>query len=47
LPSKGGLPIKVVASIQALYVREEQKRQQIEGMQQGVGLQPGWGGQGR
>jgi len=45
-PKKGGLPIGVIASIQLVYAREEQKQDRLQGTQQ-LGLQPGWGGQGR
>lgn len=47
-PERGGLKIKVIASIQAIYAREEQKKQgQLQQQQSPLQLQPGWGGQGR
>lgn len=46
-PDIGGLPIRVVAMIQGIYQREEQKKLQIQANQQSIGLQKGWGGQGR
>jgi hypothetical protein len=45
-PKKGELSIALVAAIQGVYAKEEQKQQQIAG-QPATGLQPGWGGQGR
>ena len=44
---KGGLPIKVIASIQGIYAKEEQKQAALQGLDPGLALQPGWGGQGR
>lgn len=46
-PQKGALAIGVVASIQGVYAREEQKQLQLQGLGKDVGLQSGWGGQGR
>jgi len=47
-PKKGGLPVGVIASIQAVYAQEQDKQDRLQGVQQnGMQLQPGWGGQGR
>ena len=46
-PRKGGLPIGVIASIQGVYAKEEQKQQALAGMEKPLELKPGWGGQGR
>lgn len=46
-PAKGGLSIKVIAGIQAIYEKEELKQQQLQGMEQPLALKPGWGGQGK
>jgi len=46
-PEKGKLTIGVIASVQAIYAREEQKQLQMKGQMQPAPLQPGWGGQGR
>lgn len=47
LSRKGALPIKVIASIQAIYAKEEQMQLQLAGVPAAPGLQPGWGGKGR
>lgn len=46
-PPKGGLPIKIIASIQGIYAKEEQKQMALQGLDKSLSLQPGWGGQGR
>jgi hypothetical protein len=46
-PKKGGLPVGVIASIQGVYAREQEKQDRLQGVQQGMALRPGWGGQGR
>jgi len=44
---KGAFPIKIIASIQAIYANEQQKQERLQGsMAQGMGLKPGWGGAG-
>ena len=44
-PGKGAFPIKLIASIQLIYVQEQQKQDRLSGnMAQGMGLKPGWGG---
>lgn len=44
-PRKGGLSIAVIAAVQTVFAREEQKQMQLQGPPT-LGLQPGWGGQG-
>ena len=42
---KGQFTIKVVASIQQIYMMEQQKQDRLQGnLSQGMGLKPGWGG---
>ena len=48
-PKRGGLPIALVASIQKMFAEDAQRQaqQQQNSPPQQLGLQPGWGGQGR
>lgn len=47
-PKKGGIALGIVAAIQQIYVKEEQKQEQIaQNMGQNMSLKPGWGGQGK
>jgi hypothetical protein len=45
-PRKGGLPVGVIASIQEVYAKEEQKQMALQGLDKSLSLKPGWGGQG-
>lgn len=46
-PKKGELAIGVIASIQKVYLKEEQRLQQLQGMDKPLKLEAGWGGQGK
>lgn len=46
-PSRGNLPIQIVAMIQSIYGREDKKRAMSQMKDNsGMGLGGGWGGQG-
>jgi hypothetical protein len=46
-PKKGGIKLGLIAEIQAVYAREEQKQMQLKSLSQGMALKPGWGGEGQ